>query len=326
MEIQKLGEIVTAGGNIQSAGSIVLEAEKEARKREKLAKEGKCTGIDTGLLQLNKLTGGWQPSKLIILAARPSMGKTAIMLHFSIRAARSGIPVCIYNLETSNTELINRMILACSNIDACRYKSGFMSHEDWNEFEKAKRELTGLPIYIDDCSSSVSMQYIRNHSRQMQKKGKCGIVFVDYLQLAEMRLEERNRTREQEVAQASRQAKIIAKELNVPFILLSQLSRDVEKRGGTRRPMLSDLRESGAIEQDADLVMFIYRAAYYGMKEDAAGNSLAGIGELIMAKNRDGGVGEVPFSHNPSMTKIFDFDPYLEEALKEVPVTENEPF
>jgi replicative DNA helicase len=181
-----------------------------------------------------------------------------------------------------------------------------MSHMDWNNLHESVNQVIGLPIHVDD-NPIVSMNYVRSHARLMKKKGQCDVIFIDYLQLSDCRSEERNRNREQEISQATRQAKLIAKEMDVPVILLSQLSREVEKRQ-VKKPTLSDLRESGAIEQDADIVAFIYRPEYYGMTHDENGDSLSGVGQLIIAKNRDGGCKDVLFRYNESMTKIYDYD------------------
>jgi len=304
--ISKISEISVRGGSMCHITDAVEKAIEEAKRRELMVKEGKSTGVNSGLKEVNQLTGGWKNSDLIILAARPGMGKTALMLHFAKEAAISGTPVCIYSLEMSDISLANRMILSSCNVDSYRFKKGFMTSEDWAEVNIARQMLSRLPIYIDP-NPIVSMRYIRSKSRIMQRKGKCGMIMVDYLQLADMSTGEKNRNREQEVSQASRQAKIIAKELDVPFMLLSQLSRKTEDRK-EKEPQLADLRESGAIEQDADLVAFIYRPEYYGIKEDAAGNSLIGVGKMIFAKHRDGSCEDVKFRYNESMTKIFNYE------------------
>lgn len=234
---------------------------------------------------------------------------TAMLLYFAKSAARQGIPVCIYSLEMDSISLADRLILSETSIDANKYRNGYISNSDFNEIALAKKNLSELPIYVDD-NPIVSMRYIRAHSKRMSKQGKCGLILVDYLQLADMG--ERGKNREQEVAQASRQAKIIAKELNVPFILLSQLNRACEERMD-KKPQLSDLRESGAIEQDADKVLFVYRPEYYKLK-DQSGNPIIGEGALIMAKQRNGGVGEVKFRYNESLTQIRDYDDVFFDA------------
>ena len=285
--------------------------EKAIQKAEDRAlnfKEGKPVGVTSGIRPLDRLlNGGFKPSNLIVLAARPAMGKTALMLHIAKCAAASGVPVCIYSLEMSAISLTDRMLLSIGNLDIDAYKSGEFTQ--WAELTQSQAILNKLPIYID-ANAKVSFSYIHNHSRIMRQKGKCGLIMIDYLQLSDMSSNDKNRNREQEVAQASRKGKLIAKELDLPVIILSQLSRATETRAD-KRPQLSDLRESGAIEQDADIVAFLYRAAYYNIPDitlyDGTMVSSSGTGEVIIAKNRDGATGDVAFRHNESMTQIFNF-------------------
>ncbi|OJV18834.1 MAG: hypothetical protein BGO30_03405 [Bacteroidetes bacterium 41-46] len=320
VEAQRIIDFAQAGAdNLMSLSSTSSEGflhisqltEKAITKAEErclAAKEGRAIGVPTGIRALNRLlNGGFKPGTLNILAARPAMGKTAVMLHFAKCAAASGVPVCIYSLEMSDISLTDRMLMSIGNMDVDSYKNGDFTQ--WPELMEAQGVLNKLPIFIDS-KAQVNLSYIHNHSRRMAQKGKCGLILIDYLQLADMSTGEKNRNREQEVAQASRRCKIIAKELNVPVVLLSQLSRSVED-SKNKIPQLSHLRESGAIEQDADIVAFLYRAAYYGVDSietyDNGTISSAGIGELIIGKNRDGSVGAVLFQHNPSMTIISDY-------------------
>ena len=299
---------VVTGGRAKHIAELTHAALNEAERRQQRAESGECVGISTGLTRLDELTGGWQPSQLIVLAARPSMGKTATMLHLALAAATKGVPACVFSLEMSDISLANRLLLAVANVDANRYSKGKLTPEDWHSLEVAHATLSKLPIYIDD-SPTVSMREIRSKAKMLQKRGQCGIIFADYLQLADMP-SAKGRSREQEVAQASKQAKNIAKELGVPFVLLSQLSRKVEDRVD-KTPQLADLRESGAIEQDADIVAFLHRPQYYHidtMQTPSGTISTKGIGILTVAKQRDGGTGDVIFSHNYSMTRIGDYD------------------
>lgn len=312
-DLQKIGELAAAGSEARHIETLLKLSRESLRHREEMVKKGKMTGISTGLTELNVKTNGWQGSNLIIWASRPGMGKSALMLKMAKEAAKVGIPVCIYSLEMEAVKLIDRLVLSECGIDAEKFRSGWMTGDDWSEFDRAEKALKNLPIYVDD-NPVVSMRYIKSHARMMQRKGRCGMIIVDYLQLTDMKSDERGRNREQEVAQASREAKIIAKTLNIPFHLLAQLSRAVEKRGGDMRPVLSDLRESGAIEQDADIVVFIHRPEYYGIHEDGEGNSTKGVGELIIAKNREGALGIVPFKYNPSLTKITDYAPDMQSG------------
>ena len=302
------GNGAITGGNAKHIGEVAAEALREAEKRQQQTKQGICIGIPTGITRLDTLTGGWKPTQLIVLAARPAMGKTAVMLHFALSAAQAGKAVCIYSLEMSDVSLANRLLLSVANVDAQRYRAGNLTNDDWHRLEEASATLNTLPIYIDD-NPSVTMRYIRSKSKMMQKRGQCDIIFADYLQLVDM-AGGKGKSREQEVAQASRAAKVIAKELNVPFVLLSQLSRKVEDRAD-KTPQLSDLRESGAIEQDADVVAFIHRPAYYDeevMDSPKGQIPTEGVGVLTIAKQRDGGTEAVIFSHNYSMTRIGDYD------------------
>lgn len=307
--LEETNEMLLGGRSSSHIKDVLKTALKEAENRAIAFTNGIPTGISTGLADLNRLTGGWRSGQLIILAARPAMGKTALMLHFAKAAAKAGVPVCVYSLEMSDVSLANRLIISECNIEPERFRAGNFDANDWKALNIAEHNLAKLPIYIDD-NPVVSMRYIQSHSRVMAKKGLCGMVLVDYLQLADVVSESKNRNREQEVAATSRHAKIIAKELKVPFLLLSQLSREVEKRV-SKKPMLSDLRESGAIEQDADIVAFIHRPSYYGEEtiETAIGSiSSEGVGLLFIEKQRDGATGGVRFTHNQSLTKIYDYN------------------
>lgn len=309
-DIDKIAMQAT-GSKARHIGSILKDSLHLAEQRQILASSGQTPGITTGLAKLDQLTTGWQPSELIILAGRPAMGKTALMLHFAKSAATAGSAVCIYSLEMSATSLADRLLLSESDVASQAYRSGKMNREEWRDIELATERLSGLPIYVDD-NPVVSMRYIRTHAKTMHKRGKCDMIFIDYLQLAEMSSGKYNR--EQEVAQVSRQAKIIAKELNVPVVLLSQLSRKCEERGGENKmPMLSDLRESGAIEQDADVVGFIFRPAYYKIENWNTSNgqvSTSDLGIINIAKQRNGATKEIPFRYNDSLTRITDYTLY----------------
>ena len=320
--MDRISMAIAGGRGAKHIGELLEESLRDAERRQVLAKEGKTPGVPTGLSRLDELTTGWHGGELIVLAARPGMGKTAFMLHSARTAAQAGYPPCIYSLEMSGTSIADRLLLSECNVDPDAYRSGRMDAEDWREVERATGELGKLPIYIDD-NPVVSMRYIRSHAKVMKKRNKCGIIFIDYLQLADTTTDQRNRNREQEIAQASRQAKIIAKELDVPVVLLSQLSRKCEERGGAyKMPMLSDLRESGAIEQDADVVGFIFRPAYYGITEwpTSLGNvSTHEFGIINIAKQRNGGTEEVAFRHNYSMTKIVDYKLYDNVPKRDTP-------
>ena len=265
------------------------------------------TGIPTGLTDLDALTAGWQPGDLNIIAARPSVGKTAFALHLAISAAASGAPVVVYSLEMQGERLGDRLLCSCGPaIGAGHLRSGQLNENEQQQAYDAARYLSRLPIYVDD-SPVMGMDHIRVSARLLKLKGKCGCIIIDYLQLCDMKTDQKNRNREQEVAETSRKAKLLAKELNVPVILLCQLNRSCEGRGG-HRPELSDLRESGAIEQDADVVMLLYRPALYGLPSERVSKLPSeGLGVVIVAKHRNGETRDVYFSHNTSLTKICDY-------------------
>lgn len=307
--VDQCNDVAVGGITAKPVSKIIDMALSAAEDRCQLRKSGQFTGIPTGLSTLDSLTGGWHASQLIVIAARPAMGKTAFMLHLAKAAARAGVSVCIYSLEMSDVSLTNRLLLSETSIDPDRFRQGELNSDEWKQLEIASATLKDLPIYIDD-RPGVSMRMIKARSKILQKRVQCGMILVDYLQLADTGTDRKNANREQEIAQASRQAKIIAKELGVPFVLLSQLSRQVENRPD-KMPQLSDLRESGAIEQDADVVGFIYRPAYYGqeqIKTNAYGMiDTDGLGILSIAKQREGKTGRLLFTHNPSLTKFGDY-------------------
>lgn len=237
------------------------------------------------------------------------MGKTAVALHFAQAAAGAGVPVCIFSLEMPATQLGGRMLVGASGVDARAFRSGAVGTEDWQRIEPGAARLGELPVTIID-TPSISMPAIRAQCRALQRQGRCGMVVIDYLQLTAPDSDKRN-NREREVAEMSRAAKVLAKELDVPVILLSQLSRKVEERAD-KTPILADLRESGAIEQDADMVIFIDRPAI--RKEDTIKTKKygdipsEGVGVFSIAKNREGAIGQIYFHHNESLTRITDYD------------------
>lgn len=308
LKIEKLQELGIGQLDARQLREIMRQTISEMYERKEKHKKGLNSGITTGLADLNRVTGGWQKSNLVVIAGRPSMGKTAIALHFAKSAAKYGTPVTIFSLEMSDVLLGNRLILSESNVSPNDFKLGTFSAQDAMEIEKAVGRLFNYPVYIDS-TPSVTMDYIRNRCRLLKKQGKCEMVIIDYLQLIEDS-GNKNSVREQEVAKMSRKAKLLAKELDIPILLLAQLSRKVEERAN-KKPMLSDLRESGAIEQDADMCIFIYREEYYNS------NATKGKGNLIIAKYRDGYTGEIDFAYNESMTKIYDCD--TTGQLKNIP-------
>lgn len=261
------------------------------------------TGVPTGYSQLDNMTAGLQPSDLIILAARPSMGKTAFALNIAMRAAiRGDVPCVIYSLEMSMEQLIMRMICAWGKVDLSRMRRSYLDDDDWQRLYEAGEVFNKAPIYIDD-TPSLSPLEMRARTRRLKMEKNIGLVVIDYLQL--MRSARKTDSRELEISDISRNLKAMAKELNVPVIALSQLNRKVEERSD-KRPMLSDLRESGAIEQDADVIMFIYRESAYMKPED---RPLIDKSEIIIGKQRNGPVGSVDLIYMPAHTAFEDPDP-----------------
>ena len=255
------------------------------------------TGVPSGFPRLDDLTSGWQASDLIIIAARPSMGKTAFSLAAAQNAAThpdEATGVAVFSLEMGAQQLAQRMLTSQARVDAHKARTGRMADDDWQRLARAAGQLSDADIYIDD-TPGLSVLELRAKCRRLKAEHDIGLVVVDYLQLmqasgANLRS---GANREQEIAHISRSLKGLAKELNLPVIALSQLNRAVENRGGDKRPQLSDLRESGSIEQDADVVAFIYRAERYGITVDEQGNSTEGIAEIIIGKQRNGPIGNV---------------------------------
>ena len=305
--LEQMQQDLIGKNDAQSFKDIAKAALKNIEHKMGLYASGQQTGITTGLQDLNSVTSGWHGGELIVLAARPAMGKTGVSLHFAKSAAKQGIPVVIFSLEMDSISLFERFIASESNVHPSKLKSGNINHEELQAIDRSTGGiLYNLPITIND-NAAISMSYIRSICRLHYRQGKCGLVIIDYLQLI-TESSNGNRNREQEISRMSREAKIIAKELSVPVILLSQLNREVDKRPD-KKPILADLRESGAIEQDADMVMFVHRPEYYGIGiKDSSGHEICNYGELIIAKHRNGSVGTVKFKHNGSLTKIFDYD------------------
>jgi replicative DNA helicase len=275
------------------------------------------TGIPTGLIELDKITSGLQNGELTVIAARPSVGKTAFALNMARSAAMAGYAVAVYSLEMQGERLGDRWLMATGNINPYRWRNGLMDEEDRREARNAAAQLSRLSIYVDD-STAIGMDHVRSSARLLKSRHACDLIIIDYLQLCDMTQpgQPSNRNREQEVAQASRKAKLLAKELNIPVVLLSQLNRESENRPAGR-PELSHLRESGAIEQDADIVMLLYRPALAHVPTDReSGYPSEGLGVVIVAKQRNGQTGNVYFGHNPSMTRIEDYVPPMEYLLK----------
>jgi replicative DNA helicase len=264
-------------------------------------KDGSLTGVTSGFIELDNYTAGFQASDLIILAARPSMGKTALALNIAFNAAyksRPPVPVAFFSLEMSKQQLVRRLLSSVGEVDASQIRrASFLTGQEWQKLQEAAGLLLDCPIYIDDTPAATVLD-IRAKSRRLKADGKLGLVIIDYLQLMQGRPDAHSR--EQQISEISRSLKGLAKELAVPVIALSQLSREPEKRE-RKRPQLSDLRESGAIEQDADVVMFIYRDEVYRKESPDQGTA-----EIIIGKQRNGPIGTVKLSFRDRFTRFDD--------------------
>ena len=266
------------------------------------------TGVPSGFTDLDRMTAGFQPSDLIIVAGRPAMGKTSFCLNVAEHAAIAHkIPVGIFSLEMSREQLVQRLIATTSKIPAHRFRTGFINEEQWMQLIDAAGVLTEAPIYIDDTPAASIME-IRAKARRLKGEHDIGLLIVDYLQLARGFVRAENR--QQEISSISRSLKALAKELSMPVIALSQLSRAVEGRD-EKRPVLADLRESGAIEQDADLVLFIFREEIYA-KEDRK-QELKGHAEVIIGKHRNGPIGTARLFFDSELTRFQSFDPRTDD-------------
>jgi replicative DNA helicase len=268
------------------------------------------TGVPSGFTELDRHTMGWQKSDLIIIAARPGMGKTAFTLSLAKNAALDGKkPVAFFSLEMSSLQLVNRLISSETEITSEKLRKGDLNKDEWARLNVKVKRLTDAPIYIDD-TPALSILELRAKCRRLVAEKKIELIVIDYLQLMSGGAESGGRggNREQEISYISRSLKSIAKELSIPIIALSQLSRAVETRGSSKRPQLSDLRESGAIEQDADMVMFIYRPEYYQLETLEDGTSTKNLAEIIIAKNRAGSLGDVRLQFIGPLTKFSDYN------------------
>jgi replicative DNA helicase len=281
-------------------------------------REGGITGVSTGFKDIDALTAGLQKSDLVVIASRPSMGKTAFSLALAENVAMGPGPVAFFSLEMSKEQLAQRLLCGRAKVSSHRLRRGRLKDVELTNLTLAAGPLNEAPIFIDD-SPAISVLEMKAKARRLKSSHGLSMVVIDYLQL--MHAPKTAENRQQEIAYISRSLKALAKELNVPVVALSQLSRQVELRGGDRRPQLSDLRESGAIEQDADVVMFIYRPAFYGKTVDDEGNSLENIAEIIIGKQRNGPTGTV------KLTFIRDFASFGEldrQHVAALPSDDNE--
>jgi replicative DNA helicase len=297
-----------AEGNIrkdyESMASLLFKAQNEIENA--MLKDDGVNGIATGFTDLDKITSGWQKSDMIVVAARPGMGKTAFVLSMARNVAVDyQHPVAVFSLEMSSIQLVNRLISGEAEIPAEDIRRGNFSKKEFEQFFERTKQLSEAPIYIDD-TPALSIFELRAKCRRLKQQHNIQLIIIDYLQL--MSSGGKGGNREQEISNISRSIKEIAKELDVPIIALSQLSRSVETRGGDKRPMLSDLRDSGAIEQDADIVSFIYRPEYYQLTEWPDGTPCTSQAEIIVAKHRNGSLKDIRLKFLGKYAKFTNLD------------------
>ncbi len=300
-------------GNIkrssETAQSLVTQAKK---KIEEISTQEGMSGVASGFTKLDELTSGWQPSDLIIIAARPGMGKTALTLSMARNiAVGQKIPVAFFSLEMASVQLITRLISSETGLSSEKLRTGKLEDHEWKQLNVGVKDLEVAPLFIDD-TPSLSIFDLRAKARRLASQHGIKMIMIDYLQLMTAGGSGKNGNREQEISTISRNLKALAKELSVPVIALSQLSRAVETRGGSKRPLLSDLRESGAIEQDADIVSFIYRPEYYKIDEwdDDDASPTQGQGEFIVAKHRNGGLENIRLKFVGELGKFDNLDDF----------------
>lgn len=313
----------------EAAQSLISQAKK---KIEEIANQEGLSGVPTGFEKIDKITSGWQASDLVIIAARPGMGKTAFVLSMARNmAVQYQIPVAVFSLEMSSVQLITRLISSETGLKSEKLRTGNLETHEWEQLNVKVKDLEQAPLYIDD-SPSLSIFDLRAKARRMVSKYGIKIIVIDYLQLMTAGSNNKSGNREQEISTISRNLKALAKELNIPVIALSQLSRAVETRsssaGSSRRPLLSDLRESGAIEQDADIVSFIYRPEYYKIDvwDDDDNTPTQGQAEFIIAKHRNGAldnlrlrfIGELGKFENLDFDTSYQFESKMNEDLADL--------
>jgi replicative DNA helicase len=300
-----IGEIIAGKKGVSTLDSLLQSAYDRMFERIENYKKNIAPGVDTGLYRLNRIIGGWHRGNLIVLAGRPAMGKTAIALHFAKAAARKDFHVLVFSLEMSTAELTDRLVISGTDIDSEQFRIGNVAGEI-RKVDESMAQLCGLPVVVDE-NAAVTAAHIRARVREQCRK-RCDLVIIDYLNLM-IPEGRKNRNRENDVSELTRALKMIAKESDVPVIVLAQLSRKCEDRA-SKIPELADLRESGSIEQDADLVLLCFRPAYYWSEENMREEyrDKRNYGELIIAKNRHGRTGIVPFAHNDTISAIYDWN------------------
>lgn len=302
--VNSLSEIRIGQSAIPSFDALFNLSYKKLQQRIEASSFNKLSGIETGLSKLNEMLAGWQPGDLIVLAARPGMGKTALALFFAHMAAKSNAPALFFSLEMAAYRLADRLIIGQTGIDAFNYRHGRISNAENEMVYNHADHLQNLPLYIDE-KASPDIDYLIGSSRLAVRKLGVNLIIIDYLQLIDMR-EQKGQTRDQAIGNVTRRLKQLAKELSVPVILLSQLNRSLEARQN-KLPTLSDLRESGNIEQDADIVLLLYRPAYYGLTE-FRDKETYNVLWVLTEKYRDGDPKDIVIKHNSNLTKFNDYE------------------
>lgn len=310
--------LVTAQDNLKTFKDLIVE---EAMAFEDMA-TGKAVGVKTNIYNLDTYTNGWQNGNLIIIAARPSAGKSVLALNNAKEAAKNKVPTAFFSLEMNSVELMQRLLSDEADIDFDLIRRGKTNDAERNRINISIGKIENLPLFIDDTAQTTVLG-IWNKAARIKSEHGLGLIVIDYIQLISAPEMGNYADANARVSHISRNLKLMAKELNVPVIALSQLSRDVEKRGGLKRPVLSDLRDSGSLEQDADVVVFPWRPAYYGIQTDASGNQYPeGYAELIFAKHRNGSLGDVRLTFNGSRQRFTSFVDGLPPAKEVINYTE----
>jgi len=298
-------------GNLKKSSEDAQTLVSQAIKKiQEISKQEGMSGVPSGFTKIDAITSGWQDSDLIVIAARPGMGKTAFVMSMAKNMAINfEIPVAIFSLEMSSVQLITRMISSETGLTSEKLRKGNLLPHEWEQLNVKVKNLTKAPIFIDD-TPSLSIFDLRAKARRLVSQHGVKVIIIDYLQLMTAAVNNKSGNREQEISTISRNLKALAKELSIPVVTLSQLSRAVETRGGVKRPLLSDLRESGAIEQDADIVSFIYRPEYYGLIEwdDEDRTPCASQAEFIFAKHRNGGLDNIRMKFTGHLAQFSDLE------------------
>ena len=299
--------------SMENAGAVAARVLEGSYCEQALRESGKMTRILSGLHDLDAMTGGLYKGELTIIAGRPSMGKSAVALWMALNMARQGKPVAFFSVEMSKEQNVMRLLSMISGVDADRLRFKGTSASDRARLEEAKKELERLPLTLEYCGAD-TIEDMRAKAQSLHKQGKLGALYIDYLNLINIIVSKNNlqETTDLALGAIARKAKLMAEEMEIPVVLLAQLNREVERRQGSHFPMLSDLRNSGAIEQVADAVIFVYRAEKYNIFYDPkTKEDLRGVGMLMVAKNRNGAIGIAKFRYNPTMTCLTDYDPRI---------------